>query len=44
MSWIEAAHVGGAKVLRCGVCGENEPGPGGVLCPECKTSLEERND
>lgn len=26
----------------CLKCGENEPGPGGIICPSCKTAIETR--
>lgn len=26
----------------CAKCRENEPGPGGILCPGCKTAIEAR--
>lgn len=28
---------------KCSYCGEHPVGPGGVLCPDCKTLLEDRN-
>ncbi len=27
---------------RCAKCGEHPPGPGGILCPQCKTAIEAR--
>lgn len=26
----------------CGKCGQNEPGPGGILCPGCRAVIEAR--
>jgi hypothetical protein len=26
----------------CAKCGERPPGPGGVLCPDCKQAIEDR--
>jgi hypothetical protein len=26
----------------CGKCSERPPGPGGILCPECKKTVEAR--
>ena len=26
--------------VTCSKCGTAEPGPGGILCPSCKTAIE----
>jgi hypothetical protein len=26
----------------CAKCGERPPGPGGILCPQCKQAIEDR--
>lgn len=28
--------------VTCSKCGENNAGPGGILCPDCKAELEAR--
>lgn len=35
-----AYHRGVSESKVCSKCGQREPGPGGVLCPECKAAIE----
>jgi hypothetical protein len=34
--------TGEQPVRLCLKCGENPPGPGGIICPDCKTAIKTR--
>jgi hypothetical protein len=39
----ELPHWRPAADAVCARCGENPVGPGGVICPDCRTAIEAAN-